>query len=164
MNKRRLGTGAQLWYSSACRAARTGNMRTREVGHDVIHDDQPRWKDEPHEAFEHQRHKERGGHNGEEHYEMRPCKLPELVGVHALLQSHHKQHDPCTEHAARCDLSSAQPAWPCMAHLTAFTFNGCPPPRYAAPTQRPTEGLGVTGTPRLYIYIKYLVVERASDV
>eukprot|EP00983_Pelagomonas_calceolata_P067316 1149430-Pelagomonas_calceolata.AAC.2 len=65
----------------------TTHTHTCQVRADVIGNYQQRGQQQPEEALKHVGHDEGGGHDDDHDDAVRPCKLAELVLVHAPLQA-----------------------------------------------------------------------------
>jgi len=101
------GAGRAAWRQVLGRAG------TRQVGANVVDDDQRAGQQEPDDAVEDVGHEERGRHKYEEQDQVRPRVLPELVQVAALLQAQHERHEACrgrpAPRASSCPPSARRP-------------------------------------------------------
>ena len=74
-----------------------GTQLTCQIGKDIIRNDQGARQQEPDDAVKDVGDKKRRRYEHEQQDEMRPCILPKLVHVAALLQPEYKSHKPCTK-------------------------------------------------------------------
>ena len=89
-------------------------VHTKEVGSNVIDDDQGAGQQEPHEPVKDIAHKETGRDEHHQQYHMSPGILRKLVGVHALLQPQDKGDKACRADRGVRILGSTYSIWETM--------------------------------------------------
>lgn len=116
-------------------------VHTKEVGSNVVDDDQGAGQQEPHEPVKDVAHKETGRDEDHQQNHVGPGILRKLVGVHALLQPQDKSDKACRA-AEECA---------CLAQLTAarLTRSAEHTTRFHQPPET-TSSQAEIGKPALY--------------